>query len=60
MEDSFVGVWLIDFIGLEGSRRVEVVSWSIDSHGHPIFLIGTNGTRYNWSNIIKMAKEING
>lgn len=37
-------------------RIIDVANNIIDAHGHPIYLMDTDGRLYNWQNIISIRK----
>lgn len=53
---DFIGTYKIMFVGREEYSQVELEHFIQDAIGHPIYLVGTDGAIYNWSNVIMMIK----
>lgn len=44
------------FVGKDTLTQIDVDCIVQDSSGHPVYILGTDGAIYNWSNIIMIIK----
>lgn len=51
------GVFDIQFVGEEKQRRGISIQFSVrDGYGRPLYLVGKDGTNWNWSTIIRVKR----
>lgn len=54
--DYFSGWFDIEFVGDPTSREIEIAHPVVNGQNHYLYLVGSDGTVYNWSTIIKLTK----
>lgn len=47
------------FVGNEKNVRIKITGMVQDPYGHILWLVGSDGSIYNWDNIIRIRKVRN-
>lgn len=56
MLPEYEGLYLIEFVGSQDRRTVRLFNALYDMRGKPMYLLGENDIRYNFSTIISTQR----